>query len=283
LELSTSTETEEITPTPHFNPANAGVIKISKSKRFEVGWSELTGRRLTNEDAILIDGCFLEDNEIDLYGLFDGHAGNSCARFCANNFSETFKSLLNKHSKNYQKTLYYVFQELNTNFIEYAKNHPKSIHTGTTALVVMISKDKIYSINLGDTRAVLCRNGIAIRLSYDHKPLSELERIRSLDGHVCGADMPRINGALAVGRSIGDFYASTFVSDEPYFKTYDLKPDDEFLILACDGVFDKVNDQLAVDLIRNEKDPYKASMYLRDYAFQLGSTDNITVIVVKLK
>ena len=58
---------------------------------------------------------------------------------------------------------------------------------------------------------------------------------------------------------------------------------DEFLILACDGVWDEIEDQEAVDIVSMEKDRYKGACRLRDYAYLLNSEDNISVIVVDLK
>lgn len=57
----------------------------------------------------------------------------------------------------------------------------------------------------------------------------------------------------------------------------------KFLILACDGLWDVMSDQEAVDLIFEENDPSKAAEVLRDEAFNRKSTDNISVIVVFLK
>lgn len=53
------------------------------SKRFKLAWTEMTGRRPTMEDAFLLKGCFLENDDIDLFGVFDGHAGNAAARYSA--------------------------------------------------------------------------------------------------------------------------------------------------------------------------------------------------------
>lgn len=41
---------------------------------------------------------------------------------------------------------------------------------GTTLVVVLLTKDKYYVANAGDSRGVLSRNGQAVALSNDHKP-----------------------------------------------------------------------------------------------------------------
>ena len=75
---------------------------------------------------------------------------------------------------------------------------------GSTACVVMIVGDRVICSNLGDSRAVLCRNGQAIELSCDHKPdnVDEEARIKANGGFVT---FNRVLGRLAVSRSFGDF------------------------------------------------------------------------------
>lgn len=68
----------------------------------------------------------------------------------------------------------------------------------------------------------------------------------------------------------------------PYTTATEIGDDDEFLILACDGLWDVCTDQQAVDLIRDVKDPKKASSILCAYALEQMTTDNITVMVVRL-
>lgn len=76
--------------------------------------------------------------------------------------------------------------------------------TGTTACVVLVTNDKIYCSNSGDSRAVLCRKGEAIELSQDHKPQNDNETKRiEASGHFVEDD--RVDGNLALSRAIGDF------------------------------------------------------------------------------
>jgi len=94
----------------------------------------------------------------------------------------------------------------------------------------------LYTANVGDARIVLCRNGKALRLSYDHKGSDENEgrRIANAGGLILNN---RVNGVLAVTRALGDAYMKDLVTGHPYTTETVIQPDlDEFLILACDGV-----------------------------------------------
>ena len=94
----------------------------------------------------------------------------------------------------------------------------------------------LYTANVGDARIVLCRNGKALRLSYDHKGSDENEgkRVANAGGLILNN---RVNGVLAVTRALGDTYMKELVTGRPYTTETVIQPDvDEFIILACDGV-----------------------------------------------
>ena len=93
----------------------------------------------------------------------------------------------------------------------------------------------LYCANAGDARGVLCRGGKAIRLTYDHKgsDKQEAKRIMDAGGFVMSG---RVNGVLAVTRSLGDSSMKEFVVGSPYTTETELYDEDEFVILACDGV-----------------------------------------------
>jgi len=110
----------------------------------------------------------------------------------------------------------------------------------------------------------------------------ERERIHKLGGFVM--DNGRVNGILGVARSLGDFYLSPYVSPEPYVMGIQLTDAISFVVFACDGCFDVITDQEAVDIVKSSlvtnRDPNVAATALRDRAFLLGSGDNISVIVI---
>ncbi|CAK7272715.1 mgpp2cl-1, protein phosphatase 2C-like protein 1 [Sporothrix epigloea] len=139
----------------------------------------------------------------------------------------------------------------------------------------------LYTANVGDARIILCRSGKALRLSYDHKGSDENEgrRIANAGGLVLNN---RVNGVLAVTRALGDTYIKELVTGHPYTTETVIQPElDEFLIIACDGLWDVCNDQDAVDLIRDVVDPVAAAKMLVDHALAHFSTDNLSCMVVR--
>jgi len=131
-----------------------------------------------------------------------------------------------------------------------------------------------------------------MRYSIDHRPdlAEEEKRIRELGGTITtsidkfGKVTSRLCGRLAVSRSLGDFTFEPYISAEPYIRgPFNLLQEskDFFLILACDGLWDKLSDEEATKIVSPISDPEKAAARLRDIAYGEGSDDNISVIVIR--
>ncbi|KAK6120389.1 hypothetical protein DH2020_045869 [Rehmannia glutinosa] len=177
---------------------------------------------------------------------------------------------------------------------------------GSTAVVAVVCSTHIIVANCGDSRAVLYRAKMPMPLSVDHKPNREDEctRIEAAGGKVINWDGYRVSGFLAVSRSIGDRYLRPYVVADPEVMFVPRAKEDECLILASDGLWDVMTNEEACELARRrillwhkkngpilskergeEIDPaaQDAADYLSRLAFQRGSRDNITVIVIDLK
>lgn len=93
----------------------------------------------------------------------------------------------------------------------------------------------------------------------------------------------RVCGMLAVSRSFGDHGLKDYVSARPYTNETMLSEEDIFVIVACDGLWDVVEDQEAVDFVRKRIDERRVSGTARalvQQALSRGSTDNVSVLVV---
>lgn len=134
----------------------------------------------------------------------------------------------------------------------------KATGMGCTAVAALIRGRDVTIANTGDSRCVISRRGVAEPLTLDHKPvlLEEAERIMNAGGFVRDN---RVNGALNVSRTIGDLdfkkndnlpHTHQMVVATPDITTFELQKGDEFLILACDGIWDVLSNQEAVDFVR---------------------------------
>ncbi|KAI5968313.1 MgPP2CL-1 [Candida margitis] len=145
-------------------------------------------------------------------------------------------------------------------------------------------KRMLYTSNVGDSRIILSRNGKAYRLSYDHKASdkNEIDRVENSGGLIL---KNRVNGVLAVTRSLGDSYMKDLVLGKPFTTSTQIIRDDEFMIIACDGVWDVISDTKACKIIaecfKNGLDAQEASKKLCQLAIDASTTDNVTVMVVQ--
>jgi len=148
----------------------------------------------------------------------------------------------------------------------------------------------LYCANAGDSEAILIRGRTPLVLSTLHRPHLEAERMRitNAGGFIA---RNRVNNILAVTRSFGDWIFENLVISMPAHHSTQLKPEDSFLILASDGLWDSLTYQEATDLVLEVTESVnnevitaqKVSELLANAAIKKSHSDNVTVIVVKLK
>ncbi|EGI61813.1 Putative protein phosphatase [Acromyrmex echinatior] len=174
--------------------------------------------------------------------------------------------------------------------------------SGCTAVVAILKENELYVANAGDSRCVLCRDGQAIELSLDHKPedAPEMERIVKAGGEVTNDG--RVNGGLNLSRALGDHaYKQNMVlppqeqmiSALPDIRHITIDPEkDEFMILACDGIWNFMTSQNVVQFVRtrlsqNYENISKICEELFDHCLApdtLGDgtgCDNMTAVIIK--
>ena len=97
--------------------------------------------------------------------------------------------------------------------------------SGTTATVCLIRDGIELAIgHVGDSRAILCREGYAIQLSEDHAPDNhrEKERIKRRGGVIShnSQGVWQVNGRLSMTRSLGDVELKKYgVTADPFITT----------------------------------------------------------------
>ena len=125
---------------------------------------------------------------------------------------------------------------------------------GCTANVLMIdSMRKIYVANAGDSRCVLGRGGRAVALSIDHKPEDEIE-LKRIEKAGSVVTEGRVDGNLNLSRALGDLKYKINknlkpeewpITADPDIKVIDVSPEDDFIIMGCDGIWEtKTNEEM---------------------------------------
>ena len=166
---------------------------------------------------------------------------------------------------------------------------PTARGAGTTSNVLYFNGETVYIACSGDSRAIMGKRAggkvSAFDLSKDHKPdlPAEKARIEALGGFVSFIGCWRAMGILAMSRAIGDLFLKPYVSAEPEIKSMAMSKEDEFLVIASDGVFDVFDNDQVVQIVRSAPSPEQGAHLLTSSAFAAGSLDNITAVVVALR
>lgn len=246
------------------------VEKISDSGADELliyGLSAMQGWRISMEDAhaAILDLQSEQSGKpekseaskrLAYFGVYDGHGGEKVAQFAGENIHKIVAKQDAFSKGDMEQALKDGFLATDRAILNDSRYEDEV--SGCTASVGVISRDKIWVANAGDSRTVLGVKGRAKPLSFDHKPQNEGEKAR-----ICAAggfvDFGRVNGNLALSRAIGDFEfkKSADLSPEqqivtafPDVITHEISSDDEFLIIACDGIWDCQSSQAVVEFVR---------------------------------
>lgn len=175
--------------------------------------------------------------------------------------------------------------------------------SGCTAVVALLHEKDLYVANAGDSRCVVCRSGKALEMSFDHKPEDQIEfdRIQKAGGRVTLDG--RVNGGLNLSRAIGDHGYKTnkklppeeqMISALPDIKKITIGPEDEFMVLACDGIWNFMTSDDVVEFVQERiADPTKKLSEICEEMFDYclaphtkgdgTGCDNMTAIIVQFK
>eukprot|EP01103_Thecamoeba_quadrilineata_P000314 TRINITY_DN10268_c0_g1_i1.p1 TRINITY_DN10268_c0_g1~~TRINITY_DN10268_c0_g1_i1.p1 ORF type:complete len:269 (-),score=38.50 TRINITY_DN10268_c0_g1_i1:58-864(-) len=237
------------------------------------------------EDAHTITDKLNNDDKQGFFAVFDGHGGKTAALYCQQHFHNVIQEeLANATDLDNDENVFKVIRSSYQKTDEAMKpSVPSAGACVVTALVRVKSNNQrvLYCANAGDSRGVLNRGGKAVNLSFDHKAsnLEECQRVEAAGGFIKNE---RVNGMIAITRALGDHCMKSYIISEPHIEAVELNDDDTLLILACDGVWDVLSCQDAVDLVKDETDPTQMAKKILVHAIKGGSTDNITVMVVIL-
>ncbi|KAL1205209.1 putative protein phosphatase 2C 25 [Cardamine amara subsp. amara] len=247
------------------------------------------GRRAAMEDRFSAITNLHGDRKQAIFGVYDGHGGVKAAEFAAKNLDKNvLEELVGKRDES--EITNAVKRGYLTTDAAFLKE--KDVKGGSCCVTALVCDGNLVVANAGDCRAVMSVGGVAEALSSDHRPSrdDERKRIETTGGYVdTFHGVWRIQGSLAVSRGIGDAHLKKWVIAEPETKILTIEPDHEFLILASDGLWEKVSNQEAVDIARplclgTEKPLLlEACKKLVDLSASRGSSDDISVMLIPLR
>ncbi|CAN7037055.1 unnamed protein product [Brassica oleracea var. botrytis] len=221
-------------------------------------------------------------------GVYDGHGGPEASRFIADNLFPNLKKFASEGGEISEEVIRNAFSETDEDFLMAVKKqwrkNPQMASVGSCCLAVVICNGLVYMANAGDSRAVLGRyergGGVrAVQLSVEHNANVESARQELWSMHpndpnilVMKHRMWRVKGIIQVTKSIGDAYlkraefnrepllpkfrvaehlTKPILSADPSVTVTRLKPEDEFMILASDGLWEHLSNQEAVDIVHS--------------------------------
>ncbi|XP_057341669.1 probable protein phosphatase 2C T23F11.1 [Microplitis mediator] len=237
-----------------------------RDKNYLVGSSCMQGWRVKMEDCHVHILSLPDDPGSAFFAVYDGHGGATMSQHAGKHLHDyIIKTREYKEGK--------IVEAMEQGFLQLdeamqADAALRAERAGTTVIAILIKDNILYSANAGDSRAVASVNGRLVELSRDHKPTLEDER-RRIEAAGGWVEFNRVNGHLALSRALGDFkfkWNNTKTAEEqivtafPEVQKFEMNQDWEFIVLACDGIWDVMTSHEVVDFVRN----YIATQYNLD-------------------
>ncbi|KAH7710382.1 phosphatase 2C containing protein [Aphelenchoides avenae] len=294
----------------HFMPNTAKTNDHGGNEELAYGMASMQGWRDAMEDACTVRLHVADAPPFDewsFFAVFDGHNGDCLAELAAQRlldsivktpkFTKLAERLKRNHGQIDEKCLRRIRKGICNGFLTFDADAREKCNdlepSGTAVLCAFVTPTLIVLANCGDSRGILSRHASPMLVTTDHTPMDagEYERIRKAGGSIWHE---RINGSIALSRSLGDYCYKTdtklsateqLVSPEPDVHIVERnKSDDEFIILACDGIYDVFGDEELVSLVRSRLavagDLVAVANQVLDMALAQGSRDNMTLLLV---
>ncbi len=261
-----------------------GGDRLTGKTTIGVGVAEDIGSRDHMEDTFAV--LDLPERGFLSAEVYDGHGGIGAARVAAEMVTPCFLHLLDQSAKAPEDARTRPAELIRDAYCAVDRSIlDQGIGSGATAATFYIMGDTMLAANAGDSRVVVGTKTGPVQLTEDHRAgvRQEVERIERLGGRVIHFGTPRVQGILAVSRSLGDFLLKPFVVCEPRVVEGLLGRENDYAVVACDGVWDVLSPEEAIEVARLIQNPQEAAQSIIAKALSEGGTDNMTVIVLDLR
>ncbi|XP_068623078.1 probable protein phosphatase 2C T23F11.1 isoform X2 [Battus philenor] len=227
-----------------------------RDSRYLVGSSCMQGWRVSMDDSHTHILSLPDDPGTAFFGVYDGHGGANIAEYAGKHLHKFITSRPEYHLGNIEDALKQGFLDLDQAMLEEDMLQEKV--AGSTAVVVLIKDNVLYCANVGDSRAIASVRGAVEVLSYDHKPNNE-EELRRITAGGGWVQLNRVNGNLALSRALGDYVfkrnyslspKEQIVTAFPDVLVRPLTDDWEFIVIACDGIWEVLSNEEVLSFCR---------------------------------
>ena len=240
---------------------------------------------------------FNNDKNQMLFEIFDGHGGDEMSAYLQNNLAKIYKQNLLLNKGNIILSLKNAFHDADDEM----RGQLNIEGLGSTGSLVHLVKNNfsdelvVYSANVGDSRVSLISQEHIIRLSYDHRTSDEKEKKRILESGMDIID-DRICGTLMLTRIFGNYEYKEENDEknsenenkglicEPFISKINIDPniENQFLIIASDGVWDILTEEDIQKIIQKYQDTQKICSIIIKKCLENEAWDNMSVFAVKL-
>ncbi|XP_078166396.1 putative protein phosphatase 2C 45 [Carex rostrata] len=256
---------------------------ISPHGKYSYGYASTQGRREHMEDISDAQTGTFSGQVIGYFAVYDGHGGKKAAEY----LKDHLYNIIVGHPSFFTDTTTALEEAYNKMDEELLST--RIVEDGSTSSTVIIFENRFFVAHVGDSRVVISRRdkegqSVGIAITKDHRPDLTEERIRieASGGQVTYKGTWRINDKIAISRAFGDRHLKRFVIPDPDIVEEVIDESLEFIIIASDGLWDTLSNQEAVDIVKNKEDDMKeAASLLVKHAYEYGSYDNITCVVVR--
>eukprot|EP00924_Labyrinthula_sp_SR-Ha-C_P012575 snap_masked-scaffold_10-processed-gene-10.24-mRNA-1 protein AED:1.00 eAED:1.00 QI:0/-1/0/0/-1/1/1/0/358 len=277
--------------------AKRKIVEVEgKSHVVRIGSTSREGLHHENEDRVAEE--FNLTPAIDAFaGVFDGHGGTDCAQWVSTNFSRFIKKYFSdpRSWDDGEEVIANLFAEVEDEFMTMAEEEDET--SGSCATAILIKGYEAIIANIGDCRAVAGFPAVGNgnkgfkQLTNDHRAdlLLEKERIGNAGGNefvrsgrILSLEPSRTFGDLDIKEIANTSRRNILISQPEVKKVRMVK--DAFIIVATDGLWDTVSNEMAVNFTRNmlasTGDPAFVASCLVELAAKRQSEDDITITIV---
>ncbi|MEG0919624.1 MAG: Stp1/IreP family PP2C-type Ser/Thr phosphatase [Anaerovoracaceae bacterium] len=241
----------------------------------EVGYKTHSGKiRSNNEDSYLVmrtKGVYMVAD-----GVGGNNGGEKASKMAVDIVSE-YISKNNLDQLNKKEEIGWLFKraidEANLQIREKAKSNSEYHGMATTLVVAYILGKTLFVINIGDSRAYICRDEEIYQITEDHTYVNSLVK----QGAITKEEARDHEENHMITKAVG----AEPTADMDFFKIGIEK--DDVILLCTDGLYGEIQDDVILKNIIEEKNMTKLANKLIEIANEAGGKDNVTAVCITVK